>query len=73
MPVHVMKSLNCTGISGSRSLQGTSPAGILKEMVKCISGKIGTTQGVLKMEVIYAIYFLFRLTIFWEDCGLQTH
>lgn len=53
------KSLDCEGTSGSTSLRGSSLAGIIKEMVKGISGKIVTTQGVLKMKVVYAVHFLF--------------
>lgn len=67
------KSQNCKGISGSTSVRGRSLAGIKKKIVKGISGKIGATPGVLKMEVVYAVHFLFSLTMFWEDCGLQTH
>lgn len=51
------KSLDCKGTSGSMSLRGSSLAGIVKEMVKGISGKIDTTQGVLKMKVVYAVHF----------------
>lgn len=40
-------------------MRGSSLAGIIKEMVKGISGKIVTTQGVLKMKVVYAVHFLF--------------
>lgn len=59
--------------TGSSSLWGSSLAGIRKETVKCISGKINTRQGVLQMEVGYTVHFVLWLTIFWEDCGLQTH
>lgn len=40
-------------------MRGSSLAGIIKEIVKGILGKIDTTQGVLKMEMVYAIHILF--------------
>lgn len=55
------------------SLKGSSLAGIIKEIVKGISGKIDAATGVFRMEVVYAVHFLFCLTMFWEDRGLQTH